>query len=598
MMKVLVLTLCVTCLAAAASANLVVRQAHYRETNWSIHLFLENKGSEPITVLPPVVDGFDSAALGRDGMTAGAALWYRQWPKVVSPGGIADLTIVLAAAPTAPVAVEVPTGQGQRIKTVVACTPEEIRFQAIRFSEDLRTVHVYVSWADAAFRDAIKSVRMDGRSVAKMASPLPAGNDDGLGYVRIRLPKPLEKSSFHVFEAETEQGLSTAYQIRAIPAEFLIGVYGSLTPANIQDWAAHGCNHYLSFFGISPEYVDMLHKAGLSSGGRHIPEHLADRTAGKMLTFDEDGARKVLEGLANNPGYLYNSLVDEPDCGDYYVGRRLGASAMELIVRDTFCREVDPLHYSFVQLDNTFRPRNYVVYGEIADVLATHRYSLGNSINREAGSSTVMQLPFLEDLRETTTKLRNASAPRPLFMVTQFFNMGPGRLGRAQTIDEMRLQCYAMIAGGARGIIHYIHSGSGGGHEGGKTPELWNAMTPMHEELMRVGEVVQSGTPAPSGWVKADSANVYADAVVSEKGVAVVLINRAHRSELPKYTSRPTQNVKVTVQIPQWMAAHRLGVVAADDMKNVASALEGHELTFTADVVKDARCYLLTAGKR
>lgn len=580
-------------LATSASADLVVRRAYYRDTNLSIHVFLENRGTQAVAVLPPVVDGFDASVLGRDGMTAGKVLWYRCWPKTIPVGGIADLTITLAEAPKEPIAVEVPNSTGKSVRTTVTCQPEAFRFQAIRFGKDLRTISFYMRWADGSAADSVKSIRMDGRALARLASSPSARNLDGIAFAQIRLSKPLQKGSFHVFEADTQSGVSTAYQLRVIPSEFLIGVYGSPTPVNIQDWAAHGCNHYLAFGGLSVDVVDSLHAAGISSGAHHIREPLSDRKAGKMLTFDEDGTRKVLEGLGRSPGYLYHSLDDEPDCGDYYIGRRLGASAMELIARELFCRQIDPEHYSFLQLDNTFRPRNYAVYGEIADVLATHRYALGSSINKEAGSSTVLKLPFLEDLRETVFRLRNASAPRPLFMVTQFFDMGPGRGGRSQTIDEMRLQCYAMIAGGARGIIHYIHSGSGGGHEGGKRPELWNAMTAMHEELKRVRDFVQEGTPLPDGWSRASSANVYTDAIVSGDKMAVVLINRAHRSELPKYTSSPTRNVKVTLRIPPWMSASRFAVMAADSAKPIPHTLGDGELTFVADEVKDARCYLL-----
>lgn len=594
MIKLFATMLCLSSLAAAASADLAVRKAYYRDTNLSIHLFLENKGDQVITPLPPVVNGFDTATLGRDGKTAGAALWYRCRPNPIPPGGIADLTITLAERPAKPEIVEIPTASGQRIRATIPCAPEPIRFQAIRFSPDLRTVYVYLRWSNASSEDSIKTIRMDGVNVSKSASPRPSRSIDGLAYTRISLAKPLDKGSYHVFEPETESGLSTAYQIRAIPAEFLIGVYGSLSEENMRDWAAHGCNHFLSFGAVPPDQFDTMKVNGLSVGARYIPQHLADRQAGNVLAFDEDASRKILQGLVDKPGLLYHSLVDEPDAGDYYVGRRLGASSMELIARDEFCRKIDPMRYVFVQLDNTFRPRNYSVYGEAADVLATHRYSLGSFIRGEAGATTVTRLSFLEDMQETLSRFRDATAPKPFFMVTQFFDLGAGRQGRAPTIEEMRLQCYAMVAGGARGLIHYIHSGSGGGHEGGKTPALWDAMTALHAELKRVGEVVESGTPVPDGWIKTGSANVYASAVLSGNKMAVILINRAHRSEPGQFTARPTRDIDVSLRIPPWIDASRLKVVPADTSKPVSSTVHGNQLTFNVDEVKDARCFLLT----
>ena len=593
--------LCLSSLATAASAALVVKTAYYRDTNASLHLFVTNKGTQPITLLGPIVDGFNTATLGRDGLKAGSVLWYRCRPNPIPPGGIADLVITLAEPATKSVSVELRTASGDSIKKTIPCAPEQFRFQAIRFSRDLRCIDVYARWSDASSTDAIKTMRMDGRSVGRFDRPAASTGSacsgsaclDGIAYTRITLDKPLVRGSFHVFEAETESGLTTAYQVRAIPAEFLVGVYGSLSEDNIRDWAAHGCNHFLSFGAVPPDMLDALNANGMSVGAKYIPQHLVDRTKGAVVVCDEDAARPILRGFVGKPGLLYHHLVDEPDAADYFAGRRLGASSMELVARGELCAAVDPERYTFVQIDNTFRPRNYRVYGEAADVLATHRYSLGSELHGEAGSKTVTRLAFLEDLQDTMIRFREANEPKPFFMVTQFFDLGAGRQGRPPTIEEMRLQCYVMIAGGARGLIHYIHSGSGGGHEGGRTKPLWDAMTGMHAELKRVGEIAQSGTPAPEGWVKTGSPNMHASALLCGDRIAVILINRAHRSALDRFTAKPMRDVEVSMRVPPWIDASKLEVIPADGSRPLPSSLRGNELTFTVSEIKDAGCFLL-----
>lgn len=606
-MRLLAVALCLFLLATAASAQLVVKKAYYRDTNASLHLFVTNKGAGPVTLLAPVVDGFDTAALGRAGLKAGPVLWYRCRPSVIPAGGIADLVITLAEPAAKPVAVEVRARLGERVlqvqdgsgvvrvKTTIPCAAEALRFQAIRFSRDLRCVDVYARWSDGTSSDALKTILMDGRSVGRLGgSAASAGSArDGLAYTRITLDKPLAKGSFHTFEANTESGLSTAYHIRAIPAEFLIGVYGSPSPENIRDWAAHGCNHYLSFGAITPDLLGVLNAGGLSVGAKYVPQPLVDRTKGEVVVADADAAREILRGFVGKPGLLYHHLVDEPDAADYYAGRRLGASSMELVARGELCGEVDPQRYTFVQLDNTFRPRNYRVYGESADVLATHRYSLGSQMGGEAGSTKITRLLFLEDLQDTMVRFREATEPNPFFMVTQFFDLGPARQGRPPTIEEMRLQCYIMVAGGARGLIHYIHSGSGGGHEGAKTPALWDAMTPMHKELMRVGEIAESGTPAPQSWVKAGSANVWASALLCGDSIAVIAVNRAHRSALDRYTAKPMRDVRISMRVPPWMDASNLHVTSADGSQVMPSSVQGDELSLVVGEIKDAECFLL-----
>ena len=597
-MRPLAVLLCVLILATAASAELVVARAYYRAGNASLHVFVSNKGAQPVTLLPPIVNGFDTASLGRDGLHPGSVLWYRCRPNSIPPGGIADLTITLAEPTDKPAVVELRTAAGKSITKTIPCVAEPLRFQAIRFSRDLRCIHLYARWSDPSSTDALKTIRMDGRGAAKLASPWPARSCDGLAYTRITLDKPLTQGSYHVFEVETDSGLSTAYQIRAIPAEFLIGVYGSVSEENVRDWAAHGCNHYLSFGSVPAGSLDLMNASGISVGARYIPEVLVDRKAGKVLVCDEARARGIIEGFVAKPNLLYHHLVDEPDVADYYTGRRLGASAMELIARGTLCEACDPLRYTFVQLDNTFRPRNYRVYGEAADVLATHRYSLGSFLGSEAGPKTATRPPFLDDLNDTVARFREATEPNPFFMVPQFFDLGAGRLGRPPGIEEMRLQCYASVAGGARGLIHYIHSGSGGGHEGATTPALWDAMTGMHAELKRVGEVVQTGTPAPEGWVKAGSANVHASALLCGDSMAVVLINLAHRSALDRFTARPIRDVTISVRVPPWLDASKLELTPADGSAPTPAAMRGNELTFTVDEVKDARCFLLCPRSR
>ncbi len=593
MMKLLTILLCIAMLAPAASAELVVGEAYYRDTNASLHVFVTNVGTEAATLLPPVVEGFDTAMLGRDGLKAGPVLWYRSRPNPIPPGGIADVVITLAKASDKPETVDIRSASGDRVSSTVQCVPEAFRLQAIRFGKDLRSVYIYARWSGSSASDELKTVKIDGVDVNDEASPLPAKKERGLAYTKITLPKPFAQGSFHVFEVKTAKGLSTAYQIRAIPAEFLIGVYGAPSIPNVQDWAAHGCNHYLAFNAISPEVLERLHSYGLSVGAKYIPEPLVDRTKGVVVVCDDDAARKAIRSMADKPGLLYHELVDEPDAGDSYAGRRIGASSMELVARQRLCEESDPQRYTFVQIDNTYRPDNYRVYGESADVLATHRYGLGSAIQGEAGANTTTSLSFIPDLQGTVSQFRSATEPDPFFMVTQFFDLGKNRSGRPPTIEEMRLQCYIAMAGGARGLIHYIHSGSGGGHEGGKTPALWDAMKPMHEELKRVGEVVGIGVPAPESWVKSDDRNVQASAVIGDDSIAVIVVNTADRSAPEQFVAQPATKVGISVAVPSWIDASKLQVTAADSSQIVASAVRDNEITFSIDELRDAQCFLL-----
>ena len=580
-------------MAVGARADLACRDGYYRPQNASVHLFLVNEGKSPVTVSPPVVDGFHTATLTRDGLHVGSVLWYRCRPNPIPPGGTADVTIVLAEPAEKPVSVEILASDGTKITKQVSCAPQKLAFQAIRFGSDLRTIDLSVRADDPSRTWRVKSVRMDGR---KVGSPS-CESADGFAFARIRLQEPLVKGSFHVFEVETDAGMRATAQARAIEPEFLIGVYGSPTDDNIKDWAAHGCNHYLSFGSIPADLLDTFATSGISVGAKYIGGPLVDRAAGKVTVFDEAPAIKTVDDVRMKPNLLYHHLVDEPDVSDYYANRTLGASGMELMTRQAFFEKDDPQRFTFIQIDNTFRPRNYRVYGEAADVSATHRYSLGSYIHSEAGTEQYTKLQFLDDLLDTSAKFRSATEPRTFWMIPQFFNLGNGRSGRPPTIEEMRLQCYASVSEGASGLIHYIHSGSGGGGEGGRCKPLWDAMTDMHAELMRVGEVVSEGTPAPMNWVTSSSPNLYARLIVSGDRMAVVLINRAHRTSLESFVASPVRGAEISIHIPAWMKSS-LGVVPADGGSSVPAKVVDGRLRFTADEVRDARCFLICPKSR
>ena len=578
------LLLHISCLCV--SAELSISRAFYRDSNASLHLFLVNQGAESVSLMPPVVNGTDCSSLGRDGANVGDVLWYRCRPNPISPGEIADLTITLAAPTDKPVTVELAGSSGDRLRRTIRCGPEHVRFQAVRFSADLRTVDVYVRCDDLALR----RIRMDGKDVRRLCRPWPAESFNGIAFTRMALTEPLAANSFHVFDVETQDGSSTACQVRAIPAEFLIGVYGVPSAPNLADWVAHGIDHHLSFGAVNADTLDLCAEQDVSVGSKYIAEPLVNRDSGNVPIFDEEVARASFAAASGKPSLLYHHLVDEPDVADYYAGRKLGATAMELASRAEFCEVTDPGRYTFVQLDNTFRPDNYRVYGESADVLATHRYSLGNYLRSEAGESSVKRLPFLEDMVETLDRFRAATEPRPFFVVPQFFNLGPARSGRAPTIEEMRLQCYLMIARGASGVIHYIHSGSTGGGEGARTPALWDAMTGLHAELKRVGGFIASGTPSPPESVTCDSPNVLASGLLCGDRMALVLINLSHRSALDRFTVIPNRGIGIRIAVPPWMDASALEVVPAEGGAPLVVARDRVGLSFTVEEVAVARC--------
>jgi len=234
-------------------------------------------------------------------------------------------------------------------------------------------------------------------------------------------------------------------------------------------------------------------------------------------------------------------LMEEPDYRDYFRGG-LGSLAAEVLRRADLCAQYAPELPTFVQIDNTYRYDNYRVYGALPDICASNRYALG-------------QGDVAAEVREGCAALRVAAQPGPWYFITQFFRLGiegDDRRGRMPTAAEMQLQCYAALAEGAKGIVHYCHSGDVHGGEGALDKPLWDGMSRLHRVLCQLGDVLSDGDL--TDWAESDSSAVAAAAIARPPtDVVLVLLNRAARSSLEGLSVLPAEEVHVTVHLPPWL---------------------------------------------
>ncbi|HIE53183.1 MAG TPA: hypothetical protein EYP85_15635 [Armatimonadetes bacterium] len=574
----------------APPGPLRVLHATVRPRNDSVHLYLHNVSQQPVTIARVALNGEDVAAGMDKPLRERTVTWFRWRPNPIPPGEVADVTLKLRRPPGAAVEVGLQPEEGEPFSVLVPVRPERLRLSHIAFSPDLRTVHLYARWlADTPAPPRLTLIALDGKP-----QPIRPGQFfRGLAYVRLDLSEPLKRGSYHVFEVAAG-GARAAYQVRALPLYFPLGCYGNATPSHFRDYAEHGCNHYISFGYLTPEQFDWLHQYGLTGGSVTICQPLVDRETKQVVPFDPEAARASIEAVKDKPAFLYHHLVDEPDVQDYHAGG-LGATAQELVQRASFCEQVDPAHYTFVQIDNTYRTGNYYTYGEVADVCATHRYSLGRGTREETLDSKAVLGEVAQDIATATRLLKDAAEPRPIYMVTQFFNLGRGRKGRPPTGEEMRWQGYLLLAHGAKGVLHYIHSGSAGKGEGARTPELWAGLTALHGELQRVGRWAAQGENAPLAQARPKEVAAYA--LLCGEAVLVILLNRQVRSTLETFLAPPVDGVQVTVALPPWKKAEKWQVVHLRDETFLPCSFGAGKVTFEVPQVKVAEAFLVQSAK-
>ena len=204
-----------------------------------------------------------------------------------------------------------------------------------------------------------EAVLLDSLDVTPSSRILSPAFEHGICPVEIRLAKPLQYGSYHVVKLVTRSGAVAACQQRAYDGFVPLGSYCYET---VEYYARNGLNWYNNFSITSKSTADfqaMLGMRGVSiTGPNPPPAH-----------------------LVGHPGVFAHCLQDEPDCSDYSadawpIAERIGYNAPEMERRAALCRSTDPRTPTFLTIDQTYKPANYYVYGQLADVTNHDSYPL------------------------------------------------------------------------------------------------------------------------------------------------------------------------------------------------------------------------------
>ena len=567
-----------------ASATLAIHEAYYRpdavEYSWklgdiqsagSLHLYLKNVSSSPVKIVEVKLFGSTVRRLVAEPlpMANRKVHWFRIVPNPVAPGEIANVLIRLAREPrerTVGLAVETDRDQSLEVEVPLRCPAISLSYVA--FGDDFRTIYAYVRReAPASPREelfpaprggsrprfAISKVMLGARDVTDRSFVPDPEFFHGVALVKIGLDEPLKEGSCHTLKIEVGELTSTAYQIRAVRPLFAIGSYW-VPPQE------EGYNLALSFAQAPESYLDILAERGLVGGGDYFPAH-------GQTEWDRKSLGAYLKSLTNHPALHLVYLDDEPDCRDFeYAGeqrKELGYTAMSMVRKMEFLREVCPKHPTFIAIDNTWRPANYFVYGELADIMAPHWY--GNEIEHSAGQSE---------------QVKKAVEPRMAYYTPWLDSRK-----RPQTADDMRLRAYYPISEGMKGLIYYSWK-----FAATTTPdkgrELRAAMTLMHKELQAVGPLLIKGELIPIA--SSNRNDLKLSAFLCGDEAAVLMVINENRSDFrhsdthlddggkPKGKRRqvlPTKNVRIDLALPEWFSPREVYEVVGDRTEQVAHSV-------------------------
>lgn len=464
----------------------------------SIHAILRNETGKLDSIILTHVDGALLDTVVTTPKRAGRVVWYKvEAPRMpvgpivsdlagfekqenVPAGEWVECAIRLRERLKDTAWLQFRLGSGPTIAVPVSVEPPRLRVESISFSGKIDRLYVYVRALDGK---PLKSaaVLLDGRDCSASAQWTLGPGGSALTLVEVKLDPAYDYGSFHVVELKPKDERSLAQMVRAWDSFFCIGLFGTVDEKRARAAKEHGINTYFA----TPSAT--LDKLGLN----YIPSFAIGK--GKKRT-------------AGGTGLLFHYNHDEPDAHDWDAGKelplgdRLGVNAMlQVLPLIRQQRKADSTVPNLVLIDNTYKPANWYVYGQIADVISTDPY-----------------VPFrgrqLDGVWQALDVARDGSAPRPLVPVLWACSLktksqSPG--STPPTPEEERMAvCYA-LACGAKGIGYFIDIA--------KDPQkpnftglsdiapLWEEVGRINRDLAAVDQYIARSCPADEAAKQGDA---------------------------------------------------------------------------------------------
>ncbi len=572
-----------------------------RALGGSVHVFLKNTGTQPVTIDDVLLGGislkpaiaFDtsrkykgvafaasiffsdlSEAERRLLIDAGEPIWYKIEPKSIAPSATGEITIRFRHTPSASLQLAIKTSAG--METVTVPMKAQPRVEGISFSENLDQVHLYMR------SRAVTRVLMDGTDVTALST---IGRDPALAITPIVIkPKsPLVRGSYHCFQANCDDGTTAVAGIRAYADELAYGVWGAkpgketdleLGRAHVADMGVHNMNMQMEIIGS-----DAVRAYMKSEEGRQAMKSLGIR----MIVGEPEKAWS---------GALAWYLADEPDTADFRVDKlpaqsRVGAIAQGLIEHAETLRQADQTVPNMLNVDMTFKPDNWYVYGQLPDIFAADPYMqtrLAQAYFSRPG--TIPQYSKATFVYAVGSICRSSCAPKPLHLMLNCTKLVKGdKVFRFATPEEKRIEVYYALASGAKGLSYWwlIPVAEGGDGSSGVMADepaakaLWDAIGLLGAEVRTAGPILMRSCPADipvtaSKWLWTRTLLAGTDTMV------LLLVNDNYASDRSGINIEPVENAEASVNLPAWLDAKSVFEVSDQGIGDVKYDRSGSKL--------------------
>jgi hypothetical protein len=558
----------------------------------SLHVLIRNDGEEPLHIDDILFEGISlkrAVAFGTDlekkceraasiafsdlsaeereqFVSLGEPVWWRVEPETIQPGGVGEGMVRLRGQPKAK---HVRVGlqfADQTASATVRVKKDVPRIEGISFSPNLDQVFLYFRHPRGS-PESPSRILVDGRDITEHALVLHDGSVNVVPVV-LQLETPLKPASFHVFQGIYRDRSSAWGALRAWHFDFAYGIWGSRPGQEgqvdkardyVNDIYAHNINVQMEMVGSAAVAGYLKSEEGLA--------RFAELGLRRMV--NDPGKGKVKEPFA----YF---LQDEPDAHDYEfkkldLRKRLGAMGQWLVRRSARIREQDPVTPHLLNVDVTFKPENWPMYGQLPDILATDPYYAPRL--RECYERHPERLPQFTKatwIYAVAAEAFSAAAPKPTHLILYSVRHTRDEIFRYPTPEEKRIEVYYSLAAGAKGISYWWYTPvppayGCGAPEGA---DLWNEIGILGAEVRTAGPVLSRScpaelpvTPSPGLWVRT--------LLAAPDTVVLVCVNDKYLNDRAGTVYVPLENAEVQIQVPSWMETKDVFEITSDGTRDI-----------------------------
>ena len=593
----------------------------YAQTNMPlgayVHLYLHNRSADTVPITDVKFEGVsltDAIAFGSQAagglhpasihfskltpaererlVAAGEPVWWKVEPSSLPPGGFGEVTVRLRRQPKTSLTLQALSDK--TTWTASVATTNSARFVAISFSPALDTIFCHLRRFHRPGAAPIK-ILLDGADVTARAV-MAADPAVSVMPLVIHLPQPLAEGSFHCLQAIGDDGSTAHAGIRAWGDELVYGMWGYINQGKT---AQERVDYFLG--DLQRHNVNAV----MASYGGEVSDFLSGQSG-------VERSRAIgIRAMRNEPGEvlrpLYYLLMDEPDAHDYGVTnlvpqQRLGTLGQALVRRSQAFRRQDAIAPHLLNLDNTYKPENWYMYAQLADVCSADPYFQEQQRivwNDRPGWAPSFLKPLY--VLGAATICHSACAPKPLHIILNSVRHdmkdGPFRFA---TPEEKTVELFYALGAGARGFSYWWYTPYGEYYGCGAPDKeavaLWRQIGLLGAQVRTAGPVLTRSCPAVVP-LKAPAKLWTRTLLAGTDTLVLLIVNEEIASDRLGTVVVPLLKTVVSIAPPSWLNTADAFEITPHGLRNVTWRSEAGRLVLDLGRTDVARMVLLTADK-